>query len=46
MPLDDGAFRAGAEEWRPDRVRFDAVVDGRATRVWFNQAPLYRTFTP
>jgi D-alanyl-D-alanine carboxypeptidase len=45
VPLDGATFRVGAEEWLPDRLRFDAVVDGRATRVWFNQAPLYRTFT-
>jgi len=46
VPLGEAGFRVGAEEWRPDRLRFDAVVDGRATRVLYNQAPLYRTFTP
>jgi hypothetical protein len=45
-PLGEAVFRIGVEEWRPDRLRFDAVVDGRATRVFYNQAPLYRAFTP
>jgi hypothetical protein len=32
-PLDDGSFRVGAEEWSPERVRFDAIVDGKALRA-------------
>jgi D-alanyl-D-alanine carboxypeptidase len=32
-PLSDGSFRVGAEEWSPERVRFDAIVDGRALRA-------------
>ena len=44
-PLEDGWFRVG-EPWSPDRVRFDAVVDGRAQRAWFDAAPFYRTFAP
>lgn len=43
-PLADGTFRVG-EAWSPDRVHFDAVVDGRATRAVFDAAPFYRTFT-
>lgn len=43
-PLPDGTFRVG-EAWSPDRVRFDAVVEGRATRAIFDAAPFYRTFT-
>jgi len=46
VPLGEALFRVGADEWRPDRLRFDAVVDGRATSVFYNQAPLYRAFTP
>jgi hypothetical protein len=46
VPLGEAVFRIGVEDWRPDRLRFDAVVDGRATRVFYNQAPLYRAFTP
>ena len=40
------ADQAAALGWRPDRLRFDAVVDGRATRVRYDLAPLYRAFTP
>jgi CubicO group peptidase (beta-lactamase class C family) len=32
-PLEDGSFRVGAEEWSPERVRFDAIVDGKALRA-------------
>jgi hypothetical protein len=32
-PLSDGSFRVGAEEWSPERVRFDAIVDGQALRA-------------
>ena len=46
VPLGEAVFRIGVEEWRPDRLRFDAVVDGRATRMCYNQAALYRAFTP
>ena len=44
-PLVDGSFRFG-DEWSPDRVRFDMVVDGRAQRATFDGAPYYRTFAP
>jgi hypothetical protein len=43
--LADGWFRVGPE-WSPDRVRFDAVIDGKATRAVFDAAPFYRTFVP
>jgi CubicO group peptidase (beta-lactamase class C family) len=43
--LAEGWFRFG-EEWSPDRVRFDMVIDGKATRAVFNAAPFYRTFVP
>ena len=46
VPLGEALFRVGADEWRPDRLSFDAVVEGRATRVLYDQAPLYRAFTP
>ncbi len=42
--LADGSFRVG-EDWSPDRIRFDTVIDGRATRALFDGAPFYRTFT-
>lgn len=43
--LPDGSFRVG-EPWSPDRIRFDTVIDGRATRAVYDCAPMYRTFTP
>jgi D-alanyl-D-alanine carboxypeptidase len=46
VALDDGSFRVGVEAWRPDRVRFDVIVEGRATRARFNESPSYRSFTP
>jgi len=44
-PLPDGSFRVG-EEWSPDRVRFDVVIDGRATRAIVDAAPYYRAAAP
>jgi CubicO group peptidase (beta-lactamase class C family) len=41
--LPDGGFRFG-EGWSPDRVRFDAEVNGVAQRAVFDAAPFYRTF--
>ena len=46
VPLSDGWFRVGAEEWSPRRIRFDTVIDGTATRAVLDAAPYYRTFTP
>jgi hypothetical protein len=46
VPLGEALFRVGTDEWRPDRLRFDAFVDDQATRVFYNQAPLHRAFTP
>jgi CubicO group peptidase (beta-lactamase class C family) len=43
--LPDGSFRVG-ETWSPDRIRFDTVIDGRATKAVYDCAPMYRTFTP
>jgi len=43
--LPDGSFQVG-EPWSPDRIRFDTVIDGRATRAVYDCAPMYRTFTP
>jgi D-alanyl-D-alanine carboxypeptidase len=45
QPLPDGSFRVG-EPWSPDRIRFDTVIDGHATRAVYDCAPMYRTFTP
>lgn len=39
--LPGGAFRVGAE-WSPERLRFDAVVEGRALRANLSGADYYR----
>lgn len=44
-PYGNGSFRVG-ESWSPDRIRFDAVIDGRATRAVYDGEPMYRMFTP
>ncbi len=44
-PLGGGVFRAGAEEWSPERISFGPVVNGRATRMKFSGVEFYRTFT-
>jgi hypothetical protein len=46
VPLADGSFRVGIEEWRPDRIRFDTIVEGSSLRAIFNEAAWYRSFTP
>ena len=45
-PLGDGVFRAGAEEWSPERISFGPVVNGRATSMKYSGVEFYRTFTP
>jgi CubicO group peptidase (beta-lactamase class C family) len=41
-PLEDARFRVG-EAWSPERLRFDAVVDGRALRANLSGADYYRS---
>ncbi len=41
-PLEDGTFRVG-EEQSPERVRFDAVVDGKAQRLNLSGQDFYRS---
>ncbi len=43
-PLANGEWRAGADEWSPERVRFDGVVAGRPQRMLFSGFPFYRRF--
>lgn len=31
--LTDGAWRRGEADWSPERIRFDALIDGRPTRA-------------
>jgi D-alanyl-D-alanine carboxypeptidase len=42
----DGSFRLGAEEYSPERVRFDTVIAGKALRVNISGAEYYRVDTP
>jgi CubicO group peptidase (beta-lactamase class C family) len=42
-PLGDGWFAAG-EPWRPRRIRFDRIVDGKAVIAEFNGGRWFRSF--
>jgi D-alanyl-D-alanine carboxypeptidase len=42
MPLSDRVYRVGREEWWPERVRFDAIVDGVALRADYCGETYYR----
>lgn len=44
-PLGDGSWRPGTDEWNPERVRFDGLVDGRPTRLLLSGAPFVRRFS-
>jgi len=46
VPLGGGYFRLGEEEHTPERVRFDTLIDGRATHAHLSGTDYYRTFTP
>lgn len=46
IPLQDGSFRIGEEEYIPERLRFDQVVQGKAFRALRSGCPYYRFFTP
>ncbi len=37
-------FHIGAEAWKPQWIRFDDVIDGRASRVTMNGGTWYRSF--
>jgi CubicO group peptidase (beta-lactamase class C family) len=44
--LPNGSFRVGDAAWRPERLRFDTPIDGKAQRAVYSGNPYYRTFTP
>jgi hypothetical protein len=46
VPLGDGSFRVGREEWRPDRLTIDTVLDGVASRATYDRLDFYRAATP
>jgi CubicO group peptidase (beta-lactamase class C family) len=41
--LGEAEFRVGEEEWSPERLRFDGVVDGRALRANLSGETYYRS---
>jgi CubicO group peptidase (beta-lactamase class C family) len=41
--LGEAEFRVGEENWSPERMRFDAVVDGRALRANLSGENYYRS---
>ena len=41
--LGETEFRVGGDEWSPERLRFDAVVDGRALRANLSGESYYRS---
>lgn len=45
-PLGKGLFRIGRDERSAERIRFDALVEGRATRANLSGVDFYRFFTP
>jgi CubicO group peptidase (beta-lactamase class C family) len=40
--IEPGTFRAGDDEWSPERLRFEAIVDGLAQRAVYSGTPYYR----
>lgn len=42
VPLPDGSFRLGSDEWSPERVSFDSEIDGVPQRMLFSGADLLR----
>jgi CubicO group peptidase (beta-lactamase class C family) len=42
-PLGGAEFRVGEEDWSPERLRFDAVIDGRALRANLSGENYYRS---
>jgi CubicO group peptidase (beta-lactamase class C family) len=44
-PVGEAEFRIGEQEWAPERLRFDTVIDGRARRAFYSGAEFHRTFT-
>jgi D-alanyl-D-alanine carboxypeptidase len=46
VPLADGSFRIGADDWSAERVRFDSAIGGHAQRAFYTGVPLYRVMTP
>ena len=45
-PFGRGGFRVGDDPLGPERLRFDTVIDGHATRAWLSGWDYYRTGDP
>ncbi|WP_395645507.1 serine hydrolase domain-containing protein [Terricaulis sp.] len=45
VALPDGAYRIGEDDWSPERVRFDGVINGRPTRMLISGVPFVRRFS-
>jgi len=43
--LGTGVFRVGKDDRSPERIRFDAIINGRALRANLSCGECYRTFT-
>ena len=46
VALPDGQFRVGEEEYIPERIAFEQIVEGKALRALRSNCPYYRFFTP
>jgi hypothetical protein len=46
VPLQDGIFRVGAEDWSPERASFDAFASGHPMRFNFSGVDFGRIQTP
>jgi len=44
--LGNGVFRVGEDNHSPERIRFDAIINGQALRANLSSSECYRTFTP
>lgn len=42
VPVGDGAFRVGEEDWQPERIRFDAIVNRQALRANYSGCDYHR----
>ena len=45
LPLPGGGFRVGDKDWSPERLRFDAVIDGRPSRATLSGVDYVRRAT-
>ncbi len=46
VPVEGDLFRAGDEEWSPERVKFDDPINGQTPRVNLSGQDYYRSFMP